>query len=265
MTASPDIRARLVVGPPPKLGRYPKIFDTGESWAMYRSGASRWVSFHPPARPEPHYVARFDRTARRAVVTVPRPKKEGRRAGAEIDNPLAYPLDQILTMYHLAGRRGLIVHAAGIALNGRTLLFAGCSGAGKSTLARLFASFGTGEPLSDERMIVRVPDPGRGFAAYGTPWAGTELIARPGGGPLAALFFLKHGTRNRVVPLAPREALDRLLPACSIPWYDGEVMAPIVATCKEIVARTPVFRYEFKPDRSAPAALLKFAAARSLA
>lgn len=232
---------------------------------MFSGGASRWVRFQPPTRPEPHYVARFDRAARRVIITIPRPMPAARGRILEIDNPLSYPLDQLLTMYHLAGRRGLIAHAAGLALNGRTLLFAGCSGAGKSTLARLFASFGTGEPLSDERMVVRVPRGGRGFSAYGTPWAGTELIARPGGGPLAGLFFLKHGTRNRAVPLAPRDALDLLLPACSIPWYDGEVMAPIIATCKEIVARTPVFRFEFRPDLSAPAALLKFAAARSLA
>ena len=72
-----------------------------------------------------------------------------------IDLPLMYPLDQLLLMYYLSKRKGLLVHAAGMVLGGRVYLFAGVSGAGKSTISELLVRARIGKVLSDERMIVR--------------------------------------------------------------------------------------------------------------
>jgi hypothetical protein len=241
-----DIRLRLVRGPLPKLDHLNKLFDTEESWSMRGERDSRWISLHPDRHPEPLWVARFDRGASRV-----------RLWGDPW--PLGYPLDQLLMMYHLAGRDGLLAHAAGLILDGRAVIFTGTSGAGKSTLARLFDAGREGKVLSDERMVLRRA--GQGFKAFGTPWAGTAGIARNGSAPLAAVVFLKHGRANRVLPVAPRDALDRLLPLCSIPWYEEALVPRIILLCKNLVASVPAYEFRFKADRSAPAAFLKFISA----
>ncbi|HEX7502511.1 MAG TPA: hypothetical protein VF451_03745, partial [Acidobacteriota bacterium] len=133
--------------------------------------------------------------------------------------------------------------------NGKALIFPGCSGAGKSTFSQMLAEARIGKLLSDERMIVREMD--GTMQAFGTPWAGTAGIARDGRAPLAGIYFLTHGRDNRVEKLAAAEALDKLLPLVSIPWYDPETMVPIIAFAKRLVAKVPAFEMSFKPDRSA--------------
>ena len=87
--------------------------------------------------------------------------------------------------------------------------------------------------------------------AFGTPWAGTAGIARDGSAPLAGIFFLKHGKYNRIEKLAASVAADRLLPLASIPWYDPDTLAPIVAFAKRLAAKVPVYELSFIPDSSA--------------
>lgn len=253
---APDIRLRLTLEPMPRLDHLEKVFDTEESWSLRADGNNLWLSLNPSCHPEPLWIAKFDRKVRR-VLFYDRPASPKKRGEPPLlDWPLCYPLDQLLLMHHLAQRDGILAHAAGLALGGRAIVFAGCSGAGKSTLARLLESGRAGTVLSDERMVLRRSR--RGYDAYGTPWAGTEAIARNGKAPLAALVFLKHCSANTILPISPRDALDRLLPACSIPWYDQDLMPRILLFCKGLVAEVPALEFGFKPDPSAPAAFLKF-------
>jgi hypothetical protein len=166
----------------------------------------------------------------------------------EIANPLCYPLDQLLFMYYLAYNEGVMVHAAGIELAGRGLIFPGCSGAGKSTLARLFANSQIGKALSDERVIVRRTD--AGLEVFGTPWSGTEGIACNARAPLTGMFFLRQDLQNRLQKLSAQQALERLLPVVSIPWYDPEVMSRIILFNKQLVAAVPAYELSFKADQS---------------
>jgi hypothetical protein len=244
----PDIRLRPVPGPFPDLGALPVLFDTGESWSLRADRNIRWLTLHPERHPRPLWAARFDRRAARA-----------RLYGDPW--PFGYPLDQLLLMHFLADRRdGILAHAAGLLREGGAAIFAGTSGAGKSTLARLFEAEAPGCMLSDERTVIRRG--GRGFKAYGTPWSGTAAIARNGSAPLSAVFFLKHGRSNRLRPLDRREALDRLLPACSVPWFDAELASNVIEVCEDFVAAVPAYEFCFKPDASAPVAVLGFLDAR---
>lgn len=246
---------RLHAGGFPFLDRLVKRFDTKESWAMFQDGARRAITFHPSGRVEPLWTASFDRTVRRVSVhcRVAAPTGRGRRG--VIDLPVAYPLDQLLLMYHFALRRGMLVHAAGMVSEGKAFLFPGASGAGKSTFSRLLSEAKAGRVLSDERMIIRRV--GGRFRAYGTPWAGTAGIARSGDAPLAGAFFLRHGRENRLRRLAAAEAADRLLPTVSIPWYDPDAAAPVISLAKRLAAAVPCHEFEFVPDRSAVAFLKK--------
>ena len=233
----------------PSLKRKEKIFDTNESWSLFRDDKYHWVSYHPALHPKPFWIARFARGAK--IVTVfyqPQEAAVGKKR-VEIGHPICYPLDQLLLMYFLAGRKGILTHAAGIVSNGKAFIFAGASGAGKSTFSQLLAEAKVGKLLSDERMIVREID--GTMQAFGTPWAGTAGIAHNGQAPLAGIFILQHGPDNHIEKIGAGHALDKLLPMFSIPWYDPDTMPYIIAFAKRLVAKVPVYVMRFRPERSA--------------
>lgn len=244
-----QIQARLVFGKMPDLSRLDMTFDTRESWSLYNDGRGYWLSLHPALHPQPFWIARFDRRVDRVIVYYAPLAAAGEEKEVELSNPLGYPLDQLLLMYFLATRKGILTHAAGLVRNDKAFLFAGASGAGKSTFSELLAAAKVGKLLSDERIIVREMD--GTMLAFGTPWAGTAGIAHNGRAPLAGIFFLKHGRSNQIEKLATGDALDRLLPLVSIPWYDPDTVERIIAFAKHLAATVPAYEMRFKPDRSA--------------
>jgi hypothetical protein len=243
------IGMNLALGPLPALEGLEQIFDTDESWSMFRGADRLWIKLQPSRHSKPFWVARFDRSVSQVDFYCESPGSEKGKKTVEIVHPVYYPLDQLLLMYFLAQRRGILAHAAGVVMKGKASIFPGESGAGKSTFSELLAEARIGRLLSDERVIVREID--GTMQAFGTPWAGTAGITRNGSAPLAGIYFLTHGKNNHIEKLAAGEALDRFLPLISIPWYDPDTMAPIVAFAKHLAARVPAFEMSFKPDRSA--------------
>ncbi len=244
----PRIEIMVNMAPPPVLDGKERIFATRESWELLADKKRLWMVYHPPRHAQPFWVAAFDRRAARVEFYCP--------GESQPIHPVGYPLDQLLLMYFLARRKGILTHAAGIARGGKAFIFPGVSGAGKSTFSGLLARAGAGKMLSDERIIVREID--GVMQAFGTPWAGTAGIARDGSAPLAGLFFLKHGKSNRIEQLASSAAADRLLPLASIPWYDPGTLAPIVAFAKRLAASVPAYEMSFIPDSSAVAFFWNF-------
>jgi hypothetical protein len=147
-------------------------------------------------------------------------------------------------MYLLDGA-GVILHAAGALVGGKGIALAGVSGAGKSTFMRLAERRPAWEPLSDDRVIVRL---GNSTTLHGTPWPGEGCVAENRGGPMARLFFLEQGSANEVRPLAPGEALPRLLRTASVPWYDPEYLGNSLDACGRILERVPSAALSFRPD-----------------
>jgi hypothetical protein len=233
----------------PPFDRMEKIFATGESWSLYRDEKYFWIVMAPPQHAEPFWIARFNRQASRVTIycrsVFPAPGKKK----TTIDLPIVYPLDQLLLMYFLARRQGILTHAAGVVKGGRAFIFPGASGAGKSTFSELLVKAKIGKMLSDERMIIRETD--GVMQAFGTPWAGTAGIARNANAPLAGIYFLKHGPRNHIEKLSAGEALDKFLPLVSIPWYDPDTLSKIIAFAKHLVAKVPAYEMSFTPGRSA--------------
>jgi hypothetical protein len=162
-----------------------------------------------------------------------------------IRSPVHYPLDQILAMY-LLGRRGFIVHAAGMLVRGRGVALVGVSGAGKTTFSRLATGRAGWTPLSDDRLIVRVD--GEEPRVYGTPWPGEGEIAAGDSGGLRALLFLEQGGTNGVREAAPAEALARLVKAASVPWYDEARVGDTLEACGRLVREVPAAVLTFAPD-----------------
>lgn len=233
-----DIDITLVPGAP-AAAPGPLVFDTGVAWSLHREPAGFRLAFRsgPDGADDLQLVCDegFDRVT--AFVDEVAPEVRS------IPSPLRYPVDQLVLLHHLALRGGVIVHAAGVVLEGRAYALCGVSGAGKTTVARAFIAAGLGERLlSDDRLIVR-RSPEGGYLAWGTPWPGDARVARNAGAPLAALVFLAQepaaGATCRLVPLAADEALQRLLPVVSCPWYDERRAGEVLDTCGALVMGHP--------------------------
>ena len=157
---------------------------------MARDG-ERALVFRYPSETEPAWVARFrPGSADVSVACSPRFVETVGGTAVLQCSFFGYPLDQVLAMY-LLGSRGILLHAAGAIIHGRGMAFSGVSGAGKSTLTGLAAGRPGWEPLSDDRVIVRVgesvahavgdPLVGRG-AGCGAPLRRAGRAALPGSG-----------------------------------------------------------------------------------
>ena len=156
-------------------------------------------------------------------------------------DPLDYPLDQLLAIHLLHQRGGLLLHAACLMHQGRTFVVAGPSGAGKTTLARAAAALPGVTVLTDERVVVRRHE-GRWFAD-GTPWMGEGLFAHPASGPLAGIFILDKSNVDHVEQLSPVRAMAALL-GCHFPaaWHANaqDQLKPV----EELIAAVPAYRLQ---------------------
>lgn len=161
-----------------------------------------------------------------------------------------------LLVFRLLAHGGLVLHGTAAALDGRGILCLGVSGSGKSTLARLLDPAGA-QVLSDERPVLRrwpgpaaeaAPTPGdTAFRVYGSPWPSSADIARNAWAPLARLYFLEHGAKDRLTPLSPRDAFNRLIHVATIPWHDPALFDPCLETVETLLQSVPCAVLAFRP------------------
>lgn len=170
------------------------------------------------------------------------------RTGRVLQTANPYSFDAVLRIVHslvLAPQGGLLLHSASALRNGKAFLFAGVSGAGKTTISRLAPPDAT--LLTDEISYVRKN--GAGYTAYGTPFTG-ELakLDENISAPVAALYLLTQGPKNRIDPVAPAEAARSLLANILFFAEDEELVQSTFHSAFEFVSRVPVSRLTFVPD-----------------
>jgi hypothetical protein len=242
-----DIALRLEHGAPPRPDGA-LLFESGGLWRVHaHAGGRLYLVSGPRPGDEPFRGVSVDGRLRAGVL------HEGPGAARLGGFPLDYPLGPILLQHRLALEGAVEVHACGVVVGGRALVFAGASGAGKSTLARVWRRRGT-SVLSDDRIVLRLYR-GR-LHAWGTPWHGTAAFATPARAPLGALFFLKQAGRSAAVPLAPAEAAPRLFARSFPPPWDARGVEGALEVAAEAARGVPAFELRFRPDGSAIAAAL---------
>jgi hypothetical protein len=243
----------------------PQSFDCDGSWSVHSDGLGYRLRLGLTESGEAHVEARCD--ADTSVVDAYVGETWARFFGdvvadwpSVVPSPLRYPLDQILIVNHLASRGGIVVHSAGLDLDGAGFVFPGVSGAGKTTLSLLLADAGWRDRLrSDDRMILRV-GPDGAITAWGTPWAGDAEIARNLPLPLEALCFLKQSDEPGVISLKPAEAAARLFAVASCPWYDERLVTGVLDTVESIVTVVPSVEFRFTKDGRSVELLQSYAA-----
>lgn len=169
-----------------------------------------------------------------------------------------------LLVFCLRARGGLVLHGSAAMLDGQGILCVGVSGVGKSTMARLLHAAGA-TVLTDERPAIRqwppptgTPETAEGarahavdFRVHGTPWPSSAGFASNTCAPLRRIYFLEHGTADRLTALTPREAFHRLVHVTTIPWQDAALFDPCLKTLETLLQSVPCATLAFRPTPEA--------------
>lgn len=157
---------------------------------------------------------------------------------------------RISAAYAALASSGLLMHSAGVVLEGNAWLFLGRSNAGKSTLAR--AALASGRPiLSDDINLLR-PDGVGGYVAGAVPLTGdlrVEQIAAPNARfPVRGLLWLEQADRLRVSPVSPASATARLLACAPVVNMDPYRRDTLLAIVERFLTALPMRVLEFRRD-----------------
>lgn len=162
-----------------------------------------------------------------------------------VDNVLRFA-----AAYAALAQGGLLMHSAGVVIDGGAWLMLGRSNAGKSTLA--VAALGAGRPiLSDDINIVR-PDAAGGFVSGAVPLTGdlrAEQIAAPDSRfPVRGLLWLEQADRLKLSPLSLALATARLLACAPVVNMDPYRRDQVLAVVQRLLAALPMHVLAFRRD-----------------
>lgn len=248
LTKKPDtVDIQVLISQAPvdfaKAIELPRLFDGGGAWELFGNTNEYIITLNPNKQTAPLWTITADPGFTR-LTAYAHPDLIKRLNGRPvIPCPIVYPLDQIVLIHHLANRRGLLVHCAGLDCQGQGIIFPGPSGAGKSSVSRLLQSTNNVVMLSDDRMVIRQIH--NRIHMCGTPWAGDAKIAVNRKSQLGAICFLTHADDNRLAHLTPDQALKRLLPVASLPWYAREILPQMLDLCGNVLKQVPAFELQF--------------------
>jgi len=164
--------------------------------------------------------------------------------GAKGSYPLLQGLEIVLFVNWLAGFSDVILHAAGVAVDGKGYCFTGRAGAGKSTLAASLALNPTATVLGEDQVVLRYID-GR-FWIFGTPWHANPDLCAPLGVPLEKLFFLDREAPHPLTAIAPFDGVTRLLQIAFVPYYRPAAIAAILDRLALLAERVPFYTLSYR-------------------
>jgi len=237
-----DIRLHVVKGSLPSMKIMERVFDSGTTWALYRSEKRYVLQDHAlegDSRPTRLLVLEPDLRSGYLYL-----ENESPAYGQPTD-PLGYPLNQLLIILLLKEGRGILVHACGIEDRGEGYLFLGRSGDGKSTMGEIWHRKGA-QVLNDDRIIIR--EEKGAFRMYGTPWHGTFKECSPKGVPVSRIFSLGKGKQNSIIRAERSQALSGILTRAFPPLWDRKGMDFTLELCHRMVDAVPCYNLDFRPD-----------------
>lgn len=156
-----------------------------------------------------------------------------------------FTTDQILLGRVLAKREGCYIHASGVVLDGKGILFVGHSDAGKSTIVMMLQD--KAKILCDDRIIVRRWP--KGFKIHGTWSHGDISDVSAEAAPLKAILFLKQDRENRLIPIDRMQEIIGALLACLIkPLVTVDWWEKMLALVDQMAHEVPCYSLHFTKD-----------------
>jgi hypothetical protein len=229
-------------GPLPDMGSQEIIFDSGQTWALFRSD-NKYVLQNNPLGPDssPDIFIVLDSNLTSGDIFLDYDPSHK----TDLSDPLGWPLNQILMIFLLSFGRGILFHACGIDDGGDGVLVMGNSGHGKSTMGKLWME-NQCDILNDDRIVVR--ERGDQFWMYGTPWHGDLAEWSLKALPIRKIFFLNPGGKNSAVPKNGAEAVSMLIARSFPPFWDQDSMTYTMDLCHRLVENIPCHELNFEPD-----------------
>lgn len=209
-------------------------------WAIYRWGTS-WVYLEITSQNDittPNVVAIFNESHNKGTVY----RSADFYLNGGLHSLTTLVTDQILLARILSDRQACFLHASGIIMNDKGLLFVGHSEAGKSTTLKMLKEHG--EILCDDRIILRRWTDG--FRIHGT-WSHGELPdVSSNSAPLQAIMYLEQASTNQLIPLTDkRERLSLVLSHMVRPLVTGDWWEKMLDLAGHIAAQVPAYRMRF--------------------
>jgi hypothetical protein len=223
------------------------LFDSGGLWSLFGENGGYRMNFLRSFPGEtPYKSAWFDKDFRQGRLELSRLFFNTRKA----IYPLEYPLDELWMIHHLAGGKGVEVHALGLVDDaGNGHLFLGHSGAGKSTSARLWQRQPGVHILSDDRIILRRG--GGQVWMHGTPWHGDAGIASPHAALLSHIYILEQAPSNELVAMPRSAATAEIFARSFVPRHSAQALDFTLQFIEQLAQQLPCDTFRFLPQQSA--------------
>jgi hypothetical protein len=224
------------------------IFELNRSYAMADRLHDEANRPYDDGESDITHVCVMEKNLPKATMYIPRQATDADKARGWSLEPLMRGLGQLIAVSILHNYQGLLIHSAGIRVDGEGILFCGISGAGKTTLARLWLAKGV-EVLSDDRVIVRKEK--ENYFIYGSPWPGDAAVVSSGKAPLRKIVFISKAQQNTCTPLETRESYHKLITQCFPAFWSRESMEFSLMFCRELAENIDCSIFGFVPDESA--------------
>ena len=239
----------VALGRPSAPARAPS-WQIGQSWAVWEEGADLvcLAGFH--GQGQAFFGCRMARDVSRAELAL-NPELPGLVPG-QMESPLRYPLDQVVSWGMLSRIGGALLHSAVAVKDGVGYVFAGRSGAGKSTLSGLCHAEGWRILNDDRAMVFRR---GGEWKVAGTPWHGSGRFAEAAEVPLGGLLFLRQATEDRMDPISASQARLALLDVAAVPWFEDSWAQGTLDGLARLVGEIETSRFHFTKTPAAVQAL----------
>lgn len=149
---------------------------------------------------------------------------------------------RILLAHEARKLGGMLLHSAGLVVDGSAFLFVGRSNAGKTTLSRK-ADAGGVQVLSDDINLVLPAEDG--FAVHAVPFTGEfrrRIPVEPGAVPLGGILLLDKGPSLKLEPVGAATAVSALFAQSPFVNSSAEEAPFLLESLARLVAKVPVVR-----------------------
>ena len=237
--SDPEITLKIHCGIFPEITKQKIIFETNVGWCMGRIDEKFTISF--PSSKD-HQLGIFTQDFSAGDIFVANCNDNP----TKFVFPLAYPMGELFIMNVLGKGMGVMVHAAGIAYQGKGYLFLGRSGAGKTTIANLWHQQPDALVLNDDKVIIRIEKDG--YRIYGTPWHGEGGLASPQDVPLKHIFLLEQAKSNHLSTLSTTESILKLMNTSFLPLWNKDKIDFTLSLFNKLIQNVSTHNLGFLPD-----------------